>query len=119
MAVPRDAVFLRIFFGESDRFGRQALYEAVVLKARDLHLAGATVLRGSDGIRTFEEHSHGEDSEAFVRPANRRRDHRHREENQRFPAGARLDDGDRTATLEKVQIRQYGMEEPEESVALA
>jgi len=50
MQVPKDAVLLRIFFGESDRFGRQPLYEAVVLKARELHLAGATVLRGPMGF---------------------------------------------------------------------
>jgi uncharacterized protein len=50
MQIARDAVLLRIFFGESDRFGRQPLYEAVVLKARELHLAGATVLRGMMGF---------------------------------------------------------------------
>lgn len=50
MQIPKDAVLLRIFFGESDRFGRRPLYEAIVLKARELHLAGATVLRGSMGF---------------------------------------------------------------------
>ena len=50
MQIPKDAVLLRLFFGESDRFGRRPLYEAVVLKARELHLAGATVLRGSMGF---------------------------------------------------------------------
>ena len=49
MDVPKDAVLLRIFFGEDDRFEHQSLYEAIVLKARSLHLAGATVLRGPMG----------------------------------------------------------------------
>jgi uncharacterized protein len=50
MQVPKDAILLRIFLGESDRFGRQPLYEALVLKARELQLAGATVLRGPMGF---------------------------------------------------------------------
>jgi PII-like signaling protein len=50
MQIPKDAVLLRIFFGEQDRFQRKPLYEAVVLKAREMHLAGATVLRGPMGF---------------------------------------------------------------------
>jgi PII-like signaling protein len=50
MEVPRDAVLLRIFIGESDRWHHQPLYEAIVLKAREMHLAGATVLRGPMGF---------------------------------------------------------------------
>ena len=50
MQVPHDAVLLRVFFGEDDKFGRMPLYEAIVLKAREQHLAGATVLRGSMGF---------------------------------------------------------------------
>ena len=46
MQLPEDALLLRIFVGESDRWRHQPLYEAIVLKARELHLAGATVLRG-------------------------------------------------------------------------
>jgi len=49
MQIPGDAVLLRIFIGESDRFEGKPLYEAVVLKAREMHLAGATVLRGPMG----------------------------------------------------------------------
>ena len=45
-----DAVLLRIYVGESDRWQHQPLYEAIVLKARELHLAGATVLRGPMGF---------------------------------------------------------------------
>ena len=49
MEIPYDAVLLRIFIGESDRWGHQPLYEAIVLKAREVHLGGATVLRGPMG----------------------------------------------------------------------
>jgi hypothetical protein len=50
MEAPRDAMLLRIFLGENDRHGTRPLYEAIVLKARELHLAGATVLRGPMGF---------------------------------------------------------------------
>jgi PII-like signaling protein len=48
--LPNDAMLLRIFIGESDRWKHQPLYEAIVLKAREMHLAGATVLRGPMGF---------------------------------------------------------------------
>ena len=50
MQIPHDAVLLRVFIGESDRWEHKPLYEAIVLKARELHLAGATVLRGPMGF---------------------------------------------------------------------
>src|SRR5215471_14631236 len=50
MQIPRDAVYLRIFIGEDDKFQHQPLYEAIVLKAREMHLGGATVLRGQAGF---------------------------------------------------------------------
>jgi uncharacterized protein len=50
MQLPRDAVLLRIFFGEDDKYGNLPLYEAVVLKARQMHLGGATVVRGQIGF---------------------------------------------------------------------
>lgn len=50
MQIPHQAVLLRIFIGESDRWEHKPLYEAIVLKARELHLAGATVLRGPMGF---------------------------------------------------------------------
>ncbi len=50
MDLPEDAVLLRIFIGESDRYQHRPLYEAIVLKARELELAGATVLRGPMGF---------------------------------------------------------------------
>lgn len=54
MTIPEDGYLLRIFVGESDRHGHHPLYEAIVLKAREEGLAGATVLRGSMG---FGKHS--------------------------------------------------------------
>jgi uncharacterized protein len=54
MHVPEDGYLLRIYVGESDRAGHRPLYEAVVLKARELGLAGATVTRGVMG---FGKHS--------------------------------------------------------------
>jgi PII-like signaling protein len=50
MTVARDALLLRIFIGEDDKFRGKPLYEAIVLKAREAHLAGATVLRGPMGF---------------------------------------------------------------------
>ncbi len=50
MQVPKQAVLLRIFLGEDDRVDRRPLYEVVVTKAREMHLAGATVLRGPMGF---------------------------------------------------------------------
>ena len=50
MQIPHEAVLLRVFIGESDRWEHKPLYEAIVLKAREMHLAGATVLRGPMGF---------------------------------------------------------------------
>ena len=50
MEIPNDAVLLRIFIGESDKWQHKALYEAIVLAAREAHMAGATVLRGPMGF---------------------------------------------------------------------
>src|SRR5918994_395064 len=50
MPLSRDAVLLRIFIGEDDKAGHQPLFEAPVLKAREMGLAGATVLRGPMGF---------------------------------------------------------------------
>jgi len=50
MQIPKQAVLLRIFIGEDDKLGSAPLYEAIVMKAREMHLAGATVLRGPMGF---------------------------------------------------------------------
>src|SRR5882672_2478463 len=54
MKVPEEGYLLRIFVGESDKHGHIPLYEAIVLKAREAGLAGATVVRGVMG---FGKHS--------------------------------------------------------------
>jgi PII-like signaling protein len=50
MQLPVDSLLLRIFIGESDRYEHRPLYEAIVLNARELKLAGATVLRSPMGF---------------------------------------------------------------------
>ena len=50
MKIPETGYLLRVFVGEADRWQGQPLYEAIVRKARDLQLAGATVLRGPMGF---------------------------------------------------------------------
>jgi len=50
MNLVRDAVLLRIFLGENDKADGRPLYEALVLKAREMQMAGATVLRGPMGF---------------------------------------------------------------------
>lgn len=50
MTINENGVLLRVFIGESDRFDHKPLHEAIVLKVRELGLAGATVLRGSEGF---------------------------------------------------------------------
>jgi PII-like signaling protein len=47
--LPEESVLLRIFISELDRYHGRPLYEALVLKAREVGLAGATVLRGPLG----------------------------------------------------------------------
>jgi uncharacterized protein len=49
MQMSEQAILLRIFIGESDNYEGRPLYEAIVLKAREMQLAGATVLRASMG----------------------------------------------------------------------
>ncbi len=50
MRLSGEAKLLRIFLGELDRAGHKPLYEAIVQKAREAGLAGATVLRGVEGF---------------------------------------------------------------------
>ncbi len=50
MKLPEEGMLLRIFVGESDHYEGKALYEQIVLKARELNLAGATVVRGIMGF---------------------------------------------------------------------
>jgi uncharacterized protein len=49
MKISEEGQLLRIFIGESDKWEGKPLYEALVLKAREMGLAGATMLRGLMG----------------------------------------------------------------------
>jgi PII-like signaling protein len=60
--LPEEAVLLRIFIGTHDRWHHQPLYEAIVFKAREMHLGGATVLRGPMG---FGKSSHMHSAKIF------------------------------------------------------
>ena len=50
MSMLRDAMLLRVFIGENAKYHHRALYKVIVQKAREAHLAGATVLRGPMGF---------------------------------------------------------------------
>ncbi len=50
MLTPSDGYLLRIFLGELDRYQHRPLYEWIVMQARDLDMAGATVIRGIMGF---------------------------------------------------------------------
>lgn len=50
MEITGQAVLLRVFVGEGDKLGHMPLYEAIVKKAKDEDLAGATVLKGVLGF---------------------------------------------------------------------
>jgi uncharacterized protein len=50
MQVMEDGMLLRVFIGEDDKFEQLPLYEAIVVKAREMHMGGATVLRGPIGF---------------------------------------------------------------------
>jgi len=50
MTLPREGKLLRIFVGENDKYEGRPLFEWIVRKAREMELAGATVLRGLEGF---------------------------------------------------------------------
>ncbi len=112
MQVPQDAVLLRIFLGEDDKHGALPLYEAIVLKAREMQLAGATMLRGPMGFG-HSSHLHttkilrlSQDLPIVIEIVDSR------EKIDAFlPA---LEDmmGSGLVTLEKVQVIQYGSKSP-------
>ena len=59
MHTPSAARLLELHFDETDRYQGRPLYEAIVDRARQLHIAGATVFRGLEGFGdTAEVHRH-------------------------------------------------------------
>ena len=55
MKIPEQGMLLRIFIGETDSYKGKALYEQIVLKAKELHLAAVTVTRGIMGYGADNE----------------------------------------------------------------
>lgn len=108
MQLPHQAVLLRIFLGENDRHEHRPLYEAIVLKAREMHLAGATVLRGpmsfghSSRLHTAKILRLSEDLPVVIEIVESEE-----KINEFLPI---LDGmmGSGLVTLEKVQVLQYG-----------
>jgi len=118
MQLPRDAILLRIFFGEEDRANRLPLHEAIVLKAREMHLAGATVLRGHVGfghssrLHTTKILRLSDDLPLIVEIVDTR------EKIDTFlPVLDQMMSGG-LVTMEKVQVLQYGTEKTPTAVKL-
>jgi PII-like signaling protein len=115
MHIPRDAMLLRIFVGEDDKCRGRPLYEAIVLSAREQHLAGATVLRGPMGfghssrLHTAKILRLSEDLPIVIEIVDE--EARIREF---LPVLEKLM-GSGLVTLEKVQILQYGAKEKRSS----
>jgi PII-like signaling protein len=110
MQIPKQAVLLRIFIGEEDKFGSSPLYEAIVLKARETHLAGATVLRGPMGygassrLHTTKILRLSEDLPLVIEIVDSED-----KINGFLPAlDEMMTNGSGLITLEKVQVLQYG-----------
>src|SRR6516165_12624528 len=112
MPLPRDAILLRIFFGEDDKVNHRPLHEAIVLKAREMHLAGATVLRGHVGfghssrIHTTKILRLSQDLPVIVEIV---------DSQDKIDAFLPVLDGMMTSglvTIEKVQVLQYGTTKP-------
>jgi hypothetical protein len=112
-------MLLRIFIGESDRSGHRPLYEAIVLKAREAHLAGATVLRGPMGfghssrLHTAKILRLSEDLPLVIEIV---------ESEAKIRAFLPMLDAMMTSglvTLEKVQVLQYGRDGLKERAGLA
>jgi PII-like signaling protein len=110
MQVPRDAVLLRIFCGEDDKHDHKPLYEAIVLKAREMRLAGATVLRGPLGfghsahIHTTKILRLSQDLPIVIEIVDAK------DKIDAFLAVLDAMMGSGLVTLEKVQVLQYGTE---------
>ncbi len=114
MRIPQESVLLRIFIGENDRSGHLPLYEAIVLKAREQHLAGATVLRGPMGfghssrLHTTKILRLSEDLPVVIEIVDAE------EKIEAFLGELETMMGSGLVTLEKVRVVQYGRSRTEE-----
>ena len=108
MQIPKQAVLLRIFIGEDDKTDGSPLYEAIVLTARKLQIAGATVLRGPMGfgassrLRTTKILRLSEDLPLVIEIVDSEE-----KINEFLPVLNQLMSSG-LVTLEKVQVLQYG-----------
>ena len=112
MQIPENAVLLRVFIGENDKYQGHSLGEAIVLKAREMHLGGATVLRGHVGFG-HSSHIHttkilrlSQDLPVIVEIVDAQ---------DKIDAFLPVLDGMMTSglvTIEKVQVLQYGTTKP-------
>jgi len=109
MQIPRNAMLLRVFIGEDDKVRGRPLYEAIVLKARELQLAaGATILRGpmsfghSSRLHTAKILRLSEDLPIVIEIVDRE------EKIEAFLPQLGEMVGSGLVTLEKVQVLQYG-----------
>jgi PII-like signaling protein len=107
MKIQQNGVLLRVFIGDSDKFQHKPLYEAIVQKTRELGLAGATVLRGTEG------RSQSGASGNVQRSAGGHRDRRYRRTHQAPAAvpgndGAGRDDHDGVRGDSDVSAQQNG-----------
>lgn len=113
MKIPEDGCLLRVFIGESDKWHGRPLYEAIVMKARELPLAGATVLRGPMGFGA-KSHLHtakvlrlSEDLPVVIEMV----DSRAKIEQFLPHIDAMVQDG--LVTLERVEVIKYRADKPE------
>jgi PII-like signaling protein len=119
MQMPKDAMLLRIFCGEDDKFEQQPLYEAIVLKAREMHLGGATVLRGPMGYgHSSRLHTAKIMRLSFDLPVVIEIVDTEANINRFLPELDRMMSSG-LITLEKVQVLQYGSEGLKERAGLA
>ncbi len=114
MQIPKQALLLRIFIGEDDRYEGKPLYEAIVLKAREMHLAGATVLRGGMGfgassrLHTTKILRLSEDLPLVIEMV----DSEEKIDEFLPVLDEMMSNGSGLITLEKVQVLQYGSKKP-------
>lgn len=107
MSLPQEGCLLRIFIGEGDRHGSLPLYEWLVLRAREMGLAGATVLRGLMGfgahsrIHTFKIERLSQDLPVIVEIVDTR------EELQRYLSAIDPEIHEGLATMEEISVHSY------------
>ena len=108
MKIPEEGQLLRVFIGESDKWDGKPLYEAIIFKAREMGLAGATMLRGLMGygaasrIHTAKILRLSEDLPVVVEIVDSPE-----KISALLPEIERMAEGGLLVTLEKVQVIQY------------